>query len=104
MLLATFNIDYTISGEIIITITSQNFFPYQNNIVINQSPNQIMLDTDNILIIEDGSSNTVGNGNNMINPGEIVQSSSPVSLLPEESSVFFPLPSSNFHNPTRCFS
>jgi len=76
--LATFNIDYTISGEIIITITSQNFFPYQNNIVINQSPNQIMLDTDNIVIIEDGGSNTVGNGNNMINPGEIVQITLPI--------------------------
>ena len=34
--------------------------------------------TDNIVIIEDGSSNTVGNGNNMINPGEIVQITLPI--------------------------
>ena len=59
-------------GEILVTVTKQNHYPYQSSFQIYNPGASVNVFTENISVIENGSGSSNGNGDGQINSGEIV--------------------------------
>ncbi|MFQ6610153.1 MAG: C25 family cysteine peptidase, partial [Fidelibacterota bacterium] len=71
-------VDFQTSGEINITVTKRNMVPYIGIITIPFSGPNLTINELEFLIIDDGTGNTDGNGDSIINPGETFIVSIPV--------------------------
>jgi len=66
-------------GEVLVTVTKQNHYPYQSSFQIYNPGASVNVFTENISIIENGSGSSDGNGDGQINSGEVVDLIIPVS-------------------------
>ena len=68
----TLNIPSNNTGEVLITVSKKNIYPYQSSFQIYDPGVSVNLTSSDYIIIDDGSGQTIGNGDGQINPGETV--------------------------------
>ena len=66
-------------GEILVTVTKKNHYPYQSSFQIYNPGASVNIFGDNISLIENGTGSSNGNGDGEINSGEVVDLIIPVS-------------------------
>ena len=76
---ARLNVETDQLGEVLVTVTKKNHYPYQSSFQIYQNGPSVNVISDNIIINDSGSGNSIGNGNGVVNPGETIELSIPVS-------------------------
>ena len=76
--LSTILLDYDTPGQTLLTITKKNCIPIEEVFEINQPDSNINLHVPSIVISDDNNEITNGNGDGLINPGEIITVSLPV--------------------------
>ena len=76
--IAAFDLDYNLPGVVFVTITKQDCIPIEGFFDIIQPNNNVNLSIENISVVDvsDGVAN--GNGDGMLNPGEIAYLSLPL--------------------------
>jgi len=60
------------TGEILVTVTAHNFFPYEGEIRVSPTDEPYVC-FDSEIIDDDNTGNSVGNGDGVVNPGETVE-------------------------------
>jgi len=72
--IATIDLEYENAGEVFLTVTKPNHKPFEGSFDILFETIMINVDHENVLIIdsEDESDFIIGNGDNILNPGETV--------------------------------
>ena len=76
--LATILLDYDTPGQTMLTITKKNCIPIEEVFEINQPDTNVNLHVPSIVISDENNEITNGNGDGLINPGEIITVSLPV--------------------------
>ncbi len=69
----TLPINTTLTGEILVTAIKDNYIPYQGSLQITVPAVSINLLSDQIVITDDGTGSSSGNGDGLLNPGETVE-------------------------------
>ena len=75
---ASFDLDYSNSGEVYVTAVKQNYIPVENNFLIEDNSVLVNVDYDNIIIDDSFGQMTNGNNDGLLNPGESVLLSIPM--------------------------
>ena len=70
--LSTILLDYDTPGQTLLTITKKNCIPIEEVFEINQPDSNINLHVPSIVISDENNEITNGNGDGLINPGEII--------------------------------
>jgi len=72
-------LDYESTGEVFLTVTKKNCIPIEESFQIVNSDNNVNLDVDNIIISDEADGVVNGNNDGLLNPGEIVYLSLPLT-------------------------
>ena len=95
---ASFSFDATTAGELTLTVSGRNLYPYQENIPIYED--EIAIGFDSVTIDDDIFGYSSGNGNSIANPAEILEldiylKNSGTDLIAENvSAIIIPLDTS----------
>jgi hypothetical protein len=84
---ARLNVSTTQAGEILVTVTKKNHFPYQSSFQIYDPGPSVNVYSDYITINDSGSGSSNGNGDGIINAGEIIELSIGVSNYGSENAT-----------------
>jgi hypothetical protein len=69
------------AGEVTVTALKDGFIPFQTDILVEDPPVNINVDLNDVIITDNGSGASIGNGNGLLNGGESIELSIPLSNL-----------------------
>ncbi len=69
--IALFDLEYTLSGDVSVTVVKQNYIPSEGSFLINNDG--INIEPSLLVIDDDNSGSSVGNGDGILNPGETIE-------------------------------
>ena len=77
----TVSLEDIAAGDITVTILKHGYIPYQTVISVENPSMNITIDLDDVSITDDGSGTSSGNGNGLLNGGETIEISAPISNI-----------------------
>ena len=81
------NVPTTQTGEILVTVTKKNHYPYQSSFQIYDPGPSVNVYSDYITINDSGSGSSSGNGDGIINAGEVIELAIAVSNYGSENAI-----------------
>ena len=81
------NVPTTQTGEILVTVTKKNHYPYQSSFQIYDPGPSVNVYSDYITINDSGSGSSSGNGDGIINAGEVIDLAIAVSNYGSENAI-----------------
>lgn len=63
----------TVTGEVLVTATKHNHYPYQSSFQVYDPGVSVHLDSEAIILDDDSEGNSIGNGDGTVNGGEVIE-------------------------------
>ena len=61
------------TGEVLVTATKHNHYPYQSSFQVYDPGVSVHLDSEAIILDDDSEGNSIGNGDGTVNGGEVIE-------------------------------